>query len=217
MPDFDSALKGAASAILKRELTDEERAEFRDLADTLGMGSVEDYLYMLMIFKRNEDRINGKLDAFENAIDGKLDAVAALDKKINETLESSIHRILGEGAARIGVEMSEKIAADTKGVLSSFGEYHILRGRTILAGFLCVTFAIAYRLGEAGILNAVPGGSMLEAVLFLPAGWSVFFCGATYTFLWAGDHWNRIKKTALYKILMGAQIFSLLMLGLALL
>ena len=206
MTDFDTALKGAASAVLKRELTDEERAEFRDLADTLGMGSVEDYLYMLMIFKRNEDRI-----------DGKLDAVAALDKKINETLESSIHRIFGEGAARIGVEMSEKIAAGAKGVLSSFGEYRSIRGQIILTCFICVLSAIAYRLGEAGVLNAVTGGSMLETILFLPAGWSVFFCGATYTFLWAGDNWNRIKETALYKIFLGGQILFLLILGLALL
>jgi hypothetical protein len=66
-------------------------------------------------------------------------------------------------------------------------------------------------------LNIVPGGSTLEVLLFLPAGWSVFFCGATYTFLWAGDHWNRVKKTTLYKILLGTQVFFLMILFLALL
>jgi hypothetical protein len=58
---------------------------------------------------------------------------------------------------------------------------------------------------------------MLEAFLFLPAGWSVFFCGATCTFLWAGDNWKTIKKRTLYKTLFGTQIFFLSLLGLVLL
>ena len=217
MADFETALKGAASAVLKRELTDEERAEFRDLADTLGMGSVEDYLYMLMIFKRNEDRINGKLDAFENAIDGKLDAIAELEKKINETLERSITRILKEGAAKIGAEMGEHVAADAKGVLSAFGEYHSIRGQITLVCLICVISAIAYWLGAAGFLESLAPDGRLEAILLLPAGWCVFLGGAAYTFLWVGDHWGAIKKSALYKILLGAQILCLVLLAAALL
>jgi hypothetical protein len=58
---------------------------------------------------------------------------------------------------------------------------------------------------------------LTQALLLLPAGWCVFFCGTTYTFFWAGDHWGRIKKTRLYKILLGTQAFFLLALALSLL
>jgi hypothetical protein len=143
--------------------------------------------------------------------------MGALSARIDETLTGSIERILGDGAARIGADMGEEIAERAEGVLTSFGEYHALRGRTILAGFLCVTFALAYRLGALDVLSAAPRGSVLEAFLFLPAGWSVFFCGATYTFLWAGDHWKAIKRKTLYKTLFGAQVFFLSLLALALL
>jgi hypothetical protein len=206
MSDFSKTLKEAALAILKRELTEDERVEFLDLAGTLGMNNVEDYLYMLMVFKRHEDRLNERFDD-----------MTVLSTKIDETLTDSIERILGEGAKRIGTDMGDEIAEKARGVLTAFGEYHLLRGRTILAGFLSVTFALAYRLGEVGVLNAAPPGSTLEAFLFLPAGWSVFFCGATYTFLWAGDHWKAIKRKTLYKTLFGTQIFFLTLLGLALL
>jgi hypothetical protein len=57
----------------------------------------------------------------------------------------------------------------------------------------------------------------LKALLFLPAGWSVFFCGAACAFLWAGDNWDRVKKTALYKIFLGLQVFLLSALALTLL
>jgi hypothetical protein len=206
MGDFNKTLQEAALAVLKRELTEDERVEFLDLAGALGMGNVEDYLYMLMVFKRHEDRLNRRFDD-----------MAVLSKRIDETLTDSIERILGEGAKRIGADMGNEIAEEARGVLTSFGEYQTLRGHTILAGFLCLTFALAYRLGKLDVLSAAPPRSTLEAFLLLPAGWSVFFCGATYTFLWTGDHWNTIKRRTLYKTLFGVQVFFLTLLGLGLL
>ena len=129
MADFDEALDGAASAILKRPLTDGERMEFRDLADTLGMGSVEDYLYMLMVFKRSEDRINAGLESFRDNLDKRFSEISELEKRINGTLESAIERVLGEGAMRIGEEMGHSVAEGAKEVLSSSGGYNFLRGQ----------------------------------------------------------------------------------------
>jgi hypothetical protein len=209
MPDFDSALDGAASAILKRPLTDGERMEFRGLADTIGMGSVEDYLYMLMVFKRSEDRINAGLAEFRDGLGKRFDEMSELEKKINGTLEGAIERALGEGAGRIGAEMGESIAAQAEETLASYGEYRSVRGQVMLACLTCLTAAVSYWLGAAGFLESVQPGGGMEALLFLPAGWCVFFSGAAYTFLWAGDHWGRIKGAALYKALLGVQILLL--------
>jgi hypothetical protein len=217
MADFDDALSGAASAILKRELSEDERREFRELADTIGMGSVEDYLYMLMVFKRNEDRITVKIASFEAALSEKLDEISALEKKINGTLEAAIERVLGDGAARIGADMGEKIAASAGHTLTTLGEYRSIRGQIMLAGFVCVVSAIAYRLGAAGFLESVSSSGSLKGLLFLPAGWCVFFCGAAHTFFWVGDHWGRIKKTVLYKAFLGVQVFLLSALAMTLL
>jgi hypothetical protein len=217
MADFDDALSGAASAILKRELSDGERREFRELADTIGMGSVEDYLYMLMVFKRNEDRITGKITSFENDLSEKLNEISVLEKKINETLEIAIERVLGDGAARIGADMGEKIASGAEQTLASFGEYRSVRGQIMLACFICVSSVLAYWLGAAGFLESVSTGGALSGLLFLPAGWCVFFCGAAHTFFWVGDHWGKIKRTALYKTFLGVKVFLLLALALSLL
>jgi hypothetical protein len=217
MTDFDEALSGAASAILKRELTVEERRDFRELAGTIGMGSVEDYLYMLMVFKRSEDRITGKIASFENGLSEKFGAISALEKKINETLESAIERVLGGGAARIGADMGEYIAKGAEQTLTSLGEYRSVRGQIMLACFICAASALAYRLGEAGFLESISPGGGLRGLLFLPAGWCVLFCGAAHTFFWAGDHWGGIKRTALYKAFLGARVFLLLALAMTLL
>jgi hypothetical protein len=172
----------------------------------MGMSNVQSFLHLLLVFKLHEDTVNGQFKK-----------IAALEEKINNTLESSIDRVLGDGASRIGEEMGDAIEDRAERVLESFGEYRSLRGQTILVCFLCVTYTLVYWLGAAGFLASVPSEGTLEWLLFLPAGWSIFFCGATYTFLWVGDHWGRIKKTVLYKTFLGLQIFLLTALVIALL
>jgi hypothetical protein len=220
MTKLDGKITALAEEILKRPLRGEEELEIYRISDAVGMRDVQSFLYLLLVFKLHEDTMKRQFEqivSLENRLNGKFDEMGVLSARIDETLAGSIERILGEGATRIGADMGDEIAEKAGGLLTSFGEYHILRGRTILAGFLCVTFALAYRLGELNVLNAAPQGSMLEAFLFLPAGWSVFFCGATCTFLWTGDHWKTIKKRTLYKTLFGVQIFFLSLLALTLL
>jgi hypothetical protein len=168
---------------------------------------------MLMVFKRSEDRINAGLANFRDEMKARFGEMSELEKNINGTLEAAIERILGEGARRIGAEMGESVAAQAEGVLASFGEYRSVRGQVILACFICLTAAISYWLGAAGFLEPARTGGGMEALLFLPAGWCVFFCGAVYAFLWAGDHWGRIKGTKFYKALLGVQILLLLALA----
>ena len=206
MASLDEKTSLAAEQILKRPLSDEERFEIYRIADVLGMKDVQSFLHLLLVFKLHENIMNEKFSE-----------MATLEKKIQDTLENSVERILGEGAARIGADMGKAIADGARDTLTSFGEYHTLRGRTILICFICLTSSLAYWLGANNFLSVVPSGGALEALLFLPAGWSVFFCGVTYTFLWAGDHWGRIKKTTLYRTFLGLQIFFLLILALNLL
>jgi len=205
MPNIDEKISLAAEQVLKRPLSDEERFEIYKIADVLGMKDVQSFLHLLLVFKLHEDTMRGKFDE-----------LAALEKKINETLEKSIERVLGDGAARIGGDMGKAVAAGAEETLTALGEYHSLRGQTLLVCFICVISSLAYWLGTENALRTVSDGGALEALLFLPGGWCVFFCGATYTFLWVGDHWGRIKKTALYKTLLGLQIFLLAILALTL-
>jgi hypothetical protein len=206
MPNLDEKILLAAEQLLKRPLNDEERFEIYRCADILGMKDIQSYLHLLLVFKLHE-----------NTMSEKFSEMAALEKRILDTLETSVERILGEGAARIGVGMGETIADGASKTLTSLGEYHSLRGQTILVCFISLISTLAYWLGANNFLSGVPSGGAFEAFLFLPAGWSVFFCGATYTFLWAGDHWGRIKKTKLYRTFLGLQVFFLLILALNLL
>ena len=220
MTKLDGKITALAEEILKRPLSGEEELEIYRISDAVGMRDVQSFLYLLLVFKLHEDTMKqqfGQMVSLENRLNAKFDEMGALSERIDGTLKSSIEKILGDGAARIGADMGGDIAEKAEKVLTSFGEYHALRGRTILAGFLCVTFALAYRLGKLDVLSAAPHGTVLEAFLFLPAGWSVFFCGAVCSFLWAGDRWKAIKKNTFYKTLFGAQIFFLLLLALALL
>jgi hypothetical protein len=206
MPNLDEKVSAAAEQLLKRQLTDEERLEIYRISDVLGMKDVQSFLHLILVFKLHEDTMR---EGF-----GEL---AALEKKINDTLENSIERVLGDGAARIGADMGGAVAAGAKKTLTSFGEYHSIRGQVILACFICVISSLAYWLGTANVLRLVPEGGTLEALLFLPGGWSVFFGGTTYTFLWIGDHWDLIRKTALFKIILGLQILVWSILALTLL
>jgi hypothetical protein len=72
---------------------------------------------MLMVFKRNEDRVNGTIADFKGEMKSRFDAKGALERKIDATLESSISRLLGDGAREISQDMGYQIAEPAKGVL----------------------------------------------------------------------------------------------------
>jgi predicted RNase H-like HicB family nuclease len=131
MAGFENSLRAASLAILKRELTESKRVEFLELAAAIGMGSVEDYLYMLMVFKRNEDRVNGVIAGFRNGMEARFDEMGALEQKIHDTLESSISRVLGDETREIGRDMAGHIAEKAKGVLAASEDFHFLRDRYI--------------------------------------------------------------------------------------
>jgi hypothetical protein len=131
---------------LKRDLTESERVEFLELAGAIGMGNVEDFLYMLMVFKRNEDKVDGTLASFRDEMKARFDEMTTLEQNIRGTLESSISRVLGDGAREIGRDMGSEIAESAKDVLSSTKEFHFIRGQTFVAGldhcsFCCVILA----------------------------------------------------------------------------
>lgn len=206
MAGLDEKTLLAAEQLLKRPLREDEQLEIYRIADIFNMRDVQSFLYLILVFKSHEDSMKKNFAE-----------LAALERKIQDTLESSIERILGEGAARIGADMGKAVAEGARETLTSVGEYQTARGRAVLCCFLSLTSVLAYWMGANGFLNAVPPGGAFEAFMFLPAGWSVFFCGAAYTFLWSADHWGQLRRTALYKTLFGLQVVLLLFLGLNLL
>jgi hypothetical protein len=220
MAGLDEKLSVLADTVLKRPLDETERFEIFRISDAVGMKDVQSFLHLLLVFKLHEDTMKrqfGKLDELEVKLNGKFGEIAELEKKINGTLESSVGKVLGEGAERIGADMGAAIADGAKETLAAVNGYHLVRGQVILVCFICAVSTLAYWLGSWNILGAVSQGGPLEALMFLPGGWAVFFSGATYAFLWAGDNWDRVRKTALYKIFLGLQVFLLSALALALL
>jgi hypothetical protein len=206
MAVLDEKTSRTAERILKRPLSDEERSEIHRIADALGMKDVQSFLHLLLVFKLHEETMSEKFSE-----------MSVLEKKIQETLESSAERILRDGAARIGAELGDSVAGRAESVIASVKEYSSLRGQALVVCFLWLASAFAYWMGTGDLLRHIPSGGILETLMFLPAGWGVFFCGSFYTLLWACDHWKTIKKRTLYKTIFGAQVFFLLLLALALL
>lgn len=220
MASLDDKMSAMAERVLKRSLSEEEKNEIYRISDAMGMSNVQSFLYLIMVFKLHEDVMKRQFEnlaALERKLNEKFAEIGALSERIDGTLKVSVGKILGDAASRIGEDMGKAMTESAGETLGAFGEYHTLRGQTVLICFLCVTTALAYALGAGNALRVVPPGSALEALMLLPAGWCVFFCGVTYTFLWAGDHWGKIKKTRLYKTLLGLQVFFLLLLAVSLL
>lgn len=203
---------------MKRPLTEDEKLGMYKIADAMGMKDVQSFLHQLLVFKMQEDTLGKQfenLNAFEDRLNEKIQELASLETRIYETLDAAVSRILSEGATRIGADMGSEIAAQTKSIFSAVGAYHSLKGQIIVACAICGSTVLGYFLGWKDVLRLIPGGSVLQTLLYFPAGWCFFLCGATYTFLWIGDNWYEIKRKKWYKALLGGQIIALLLLLLA--
>jgi hypothetical protein len=210
MAEFESSLRSASLAILKRDLAEGERVEFLELASAIGMKNVEDFLYMLMIFKRNEDNVTDVLNSFRNEMREKFEEMGALEKKIDEELESSITRILGDGAREIGRDMGNRIAESAKGVLGASEEFHFMRGQLFVAGLVIILSTVAYMLGAIYGFGASESGDFWDLLLRFPAGNVVFVFGFTHLGMWCCDHWELVKSSILHKVRLALEILVLL-------
>jgi hypothetical protein len=210
MAEFEDSLRTASTAILKRELTENERVEFLELAGAIGMGNVKDYLYMLMVFKRNEDNVSHTLADFRDEIKSRFDEMGALERKIDNKLEGTISRILGDGAREISQNMGSEIAESAKGVLSATEEFHFLRGQTFVAGLVIVLSAVSYLLGAVYGFGNENSGDFLGVLLRIPAGMVIMYCGFVYVVMWCFDHWKLLKRDTFCKVRFGLQILVLL-------
>ncbi|GHV51333.1 hypothetical protein FACS1894216_05180 [Synergistales bacterium] len=199
MADFNEALETASNTILKRDLSDDERVEFLELGATLGMESVKDYLYMLMIFKRNEDRLNTRFDE-----------MGALEKKIHDTLESSITKILDEGACNIGRDMGNSISKEAKKVLGANEKFHFLRGQAWMICLMTFLMTVTYCLGTANFFRPDGDFTFLKIVLSLPVGGVALVCVSAFSLMWAWDRWEWVKEYPSYKAALVLQVLVLL-------
>ena len=212
MSGFENKLQAASLAILRRELSENERVEFLELVGAMGISSVEDLLYMIMVFKRNEDRVGESLASFQEKIHTRFDEMSALERKIDEKLEASITRILGEGAQAIGRNMGDQIGREASNALTSHKEYCFLQGQTAVAGVIMVISAVAYFLGATLGFGTGSEQGLLEYVLRLPAGLVILLCGTLYVALWSSDFWWQIQIKKLYKVRFVLQILVLMIL-----
>jgi hypothetical protein len=209
---FEDSLKTAALAVLKRDLTESERVEFLELAAAIGMSNVDDYLYMLMVFKRNEDRVSNALTGFRYEMTAKFDEMGALSNKIDNTLESAVSRVLGDGAREIRRDMGSEIAAAAKDSLREYKQFHYLRGQFAIIGFVVAIALTAYWLGSQFRFDQIDNESFFGYLLKLPSGLVVFLCVFGYAYFWSVDHWKRIKRDWFYRTRFVLQILLLVVL-----
>jgi hypothetical protein len=206
MPRLDGKITAIAEQILKRPLSDEEELEIFRISDAVGMRDIQSFLHLLLVFKLHEQTMK---DKFEE--------IAELEKKIRDTLESSIWKVLRDGTERIGAEVGKDIAANASGILSSFKEFHVIRGYIVAASVTGIISTFAYWFGVSGAFRMEEIGGPLENVLLLPAGWWMLFCFAAYGYFWFFDHWKQVKKSVFYKSLLILQTLIIAALFLAML
>jgi hypothetical protein len=206
MARLDGKITAIAERILKRPLSDEEELEIFRISDAVGMKDVQSFLHLLLVFKLHEETMKGKFEE-----------LAELEKKIRDTLESSIWKILHDGTERIGAEVGRDIAANARGILSSFKEFHVIRGYIVAASATGIIATLAYWLGVSGAFRMEEIGGPLGNVLFLPAGWWMLFSFAAYGYFWFFDHWKQVKKSAFYKSLLVLQTLIIAALFIAML
>jgi hypothetical protein len=179
------------------------------------MRDVQSFLHLLLVFKLHEDSMRKQFDelvSFESRLNGKFAEITALEEKINSSLESSIERILGEGAQKIGRDMGDYIAERAKEVLGTGDDYHFLRGQVWTVCLISILTTLAYWLGSEHTLNVGDDTGAVRMLLMLPSGWLVFVCCSLYTYMWAVDHWKKVKKSAYYKGILVLQSLGLLLL-----
>ena len=212
MSNFENTLRPVSLAILKRELTDDEKMEFLELAASIGMNDVENYLYMLMVFKRNEDRITAQMVSFQKEMKDRFDEMGVLEKKIDDTLEKSIKNMLGKGAEEIVYAMGRNIVDSAKEVLKENKEFHFLRGQTMSVCIVSLMACVAYWLGSIDAFSFEGDRTFFNYFLWFPVGNLAFICGLIYTGMWYFDHERQISKQLTYKIKFTLQIIILLVL-----
>lgn len=211
MASLDEKMSMVAEQVLKRPLSEEEQLEMYKISDAMGMANVQSFLHQLLVFKLYEDTLRRQfkdLASFEDRLNERFQEMAALETRIDQTLEEAVSRLLSEGAVRIGGDMSEEIASQTKGIFSAVGAYHGIRGQVLVACIVCASAALGYIFGLRDILSALSPGGAIEALLFMPAGWCFFLCGLAYTFFWVGDRWFKIRRRKWFKALLGLQVLT---------
>jgi hypothetical protein len=220
MPSLDEKMSSMAELVLKRRLSEEEKNEIYRVSDAMGMANVQSFLHLLMVFKLHEDVTREqfkKLESLEARLNEKFDAAETLSRNISNTLETSIARILGEGAREIGRDMGACIAEHARESLGARDDYQFLRGQVCSVCVMGLLAVFAYRFGAVNALGSVDGAGPAGALLTLPAGWWAFFCCALHNFMWAYDHWELVKKSAFHKAVFAAQCLVLAILVIAIL
>jgi hypothetical protein len=199
---MDGKMKAISENVLKRPLTNDEELELLRISEAMGMSNVQSFLYLMLVFKLHEDATREQfkeLSELEGRLNGKFDEMGELEKKIHGTLESSIERILGEGAAKIGEGIGDEIAVKAGEALSSLKEFHTIRGFIVAASVSGIVSSVAYWLGATGLFRMSGIEWPFNGILTLPAGWWMLFCFAAYTYFWCFDNWRMVKASAFYK------------------
>jgi hypothetical protein len=192
MADFENTLRAASQAILKRELTENERIEFLELAGAIGMSSVEDYLYMLMIFKRNEDRITGQMVSFKKEMKARFDEMGVLEKKVDATLGKTLEDMLDKMAG-VFVEKAEDLAAQKIKVVA-WRSWGFMMSALVIFGAIILN--AGYTMGSGVDPFWLYPGNRFQFILScffnVPSGWILLLGSGPFLFNAYKESTNKI-------------------------
>lgn len=205
MANLDETITSLSKRLLKRPLTAQERAEILDIGSILGMRDIQEYLYLYLVFRMNEDRLVKKTEALCNANE-------RLEAEFHDTLNRNLNRLVAD----VGEKMSTEIVDRANSILTEVGEFHAQRGWIVNICFNGVIAALAYWMGTANMLRFDQRHAPLSFILTMPAGWWMLFSSLAFAGFWAYEHWEQVLCASMLNKVLLALVFLSLIAALAL-
>jgi hypothetical protein len=222
MTNFEDTLQAASRAILRRELTDAERVEFLELAGAIGMSSVEDYLYMLMVFKRNEDRVSSQMLSFKKEMKARFDAMGILENKIDARLGKTLEEMLDKMAG-VFVEKADELASQ-KNKVETWRTWAFMMSALVM--FSAMILNAGYLMGSGAypfwLYTRSKSLSILSWFFNVPSGWILLLGSGPFLYnvhaestrkIWNNKRFGMNSKENI--ILYAKSVASLIALGIA--
>ena len=200
MTSFEKTLQATSRAILRRELTENERIEFMELAAAIGQSSVEDYLYILMIFKKNEDKVNSQMVSFRNEMKERFDEMGILNNEFAAT-HGKTHEDMLSKMADVFVEKADDLAnkrsrAETWRSWALMMTGLVILGATTLnAGYIMASGTPPYWLNSINSFQF-----MLSWFFNVPSGWILLLGSSPFLYRIYADSIKKVYNNKRFGI-----------------
>ena len=172
-------IQALAPKILNRSLNKAEEDEYLRLGAVMGERNVEDYLAMLLAFKRSEDKITEQMALFTREMESRFAQMGDLKGQMLAAISKTVNDRFEQNSQKIEKDMGNNIASRAIDVLREGQDYYYIKGQVIVACTITFLAVAAYWLGQ---LNAFhfEGMNFLRLILRFPAGGVILICVGVY-------------------------------------